>query len=131
MLAYTNKALKKFKPTKHLLLEDLESIFSPEQIRGSTYTNKLGKYVRLINSNPTQAKVPALYNYNRVYIEKLQSTYLNITPFGSESALTSNRKLDMIINSIRSCYSETDLTNPPLPCDQTLVSEGTTNANIS
>ena len=63
---------------KTLTKSELLKIFTPEEIKKSTYSNRHGEAIRLFNRREDIAEVPALYNYDKDYISYFQQTYKNV-----------------------------------------------------
>jgi hypothetical protein len=106
---------------KQLTKEDLLKIFTEEQINDSTYSNRYGEAIRLFNRYEEEAQVPALYKYEKGYIEAFQRTYSNVTTYKIEKQQSRNRVIDVVLYT--TCYAkysfQTPQAQPPLPEDVT------------
>lgn len=104
---------------KVLTKESLLEIFTEEQINDSTYSNRYGEAIRLFNRYEEEALVPALYTYEKKYIEAFQKTYSNVTTYKIEKQQSRNRVIDVVLYSAYYAkYSyPTPQCQPPLPKD--------------
>jgi len=80
-----------------LTTEVLEHYFTPEQIEASTYYIQSRKLIRLINTQPDKAAIPALFSNLKEHRNTLKH-YSNVNFRVAESinsSLTGNTKTDM------------------------------------
>lgn len=86
-----------------LTKEALEAIFTSDIIEQSTYTTRKGHYIRLINTHPTIALVPALYPNLKAYRAHL-SKFDNIPNLFrveyNNGIPTGNKKMDLTLDTI-------------------------------
>jgi len=87
-----------------LTIDALQSIFTKEVLEASTYSNKRGRYIRLINSRPQDATVPALYpnlsEYKR-HLNKFENVKaLRIDYIKGQGIDTGNKKTDLYLDYI-------------------------------
>lgn len=85
-----------------LTKEALEAIFTKDIIEQSTYTTREGYYIRLINTKPELATVPALYPNLKPYkahLSKFDNVKTNRTDYKAGKA-TGNKKMDLYLNSL-------------------------------
>lgn len=106
MICYQPKDLPD--TNEELTIAMLLTQFTEDQIKASTYNNRLGEtFIRLINSYEELAQTPALYSYSKSLIEELQQTYSNVTTFNTDGRAkklpgrAGSRKLDVLIKSHR------------------------------
>ena len=86
-----------------LTKEALEAIFTDDIIKQSTYTTREGYYIRLINTKPELATVPALY-YNikeyRAHLSKFDNVHALLRTDYKEGKATGNKKMDLYLNAL-------------------------------
>lgn len=103
MAVYKPRDLEALPRHDYLSLDKLRETFSSLAINASRTNNKL----RLMNSKPEVATLPALYPYNQKLLITLQSLYYNVSTFKSDKH-TGNRKLEV----------DFSITEKPLTCKE-------------
>lgn len=86
-----------------LTREALEAIFTKEMVEQSAYTTREGNYIRLINTKPELATVPALY-YNikkyRAHLSKFDNVPALFRTDYKAGKATGNKKMDLYLNAL-------------------------------
>jgi len=84
-----------------LTVDALQEIFTKEVLEASTYSTRKGNYIRLINTKPEDATIPALYpniSTYRLHLNKFDNVKaLRIDYIKGTSTDTGNKKTDLDI----------------------------------